>query len=138
MDESVFLCHRVDGQRPFELVDMRGFYAAVRRFGLGEDFEIAVREVPRQRTSKQNRFFHGPLLRAFSEHTGYRPEEIKAELCLRFIPREVHRLDGSVMTVPGHTSELTVKEFKDFLEQCIQLAAEMDIQIADSDQWRAA
>lgn len=101
----------------------------------GVELEFILQEPKRQRTSAQNRFFHGPVCQAFKE-LGYHTQEAKDMLCLMFLPREVKQLDGTVVTVPGHTSTLTVKEFNEFLEQCIQLAAENDIYIKDAEEWR--
>ena len=57
-------------------------------------------------------------------------------LCLLFIPREVHQLDGRLVIVPGHTADLKVEEFNDLIDSCIQLAAEHDLYIEDSAEWR--
>ena len=108
---------------------------AVKSFGDGVECELTLEEVGTQRSRAQNSYFHGPVLKAF-EATGYTQAEAKEELCLRFLPREHTRLDGSVVTVPGHTSELNVEQMSAFLESCIQLAAELGIVIHDSETWR--
>jgi hypothetical protein len=119
-----------------KLFDQRAFVLGVQRtFGDGVEVEVVVKELGRKRTSAQNRFFYGPVLKAF-EDLGYHKQEAHDLLCLRFIPKEIKTLDGFIIRVPGHTSELKVDEFNDFIEQCIQLAAENDLVIQDSDQWR--
>lgn len=101
----------------------------------GLELEFVLQEPKRQRTNAQNRFFWGPVCNAFKE-LGYHPQETHDMLCLMFLPQQVKRLDGTLVTVPGHTSTLTVKEFNEFLEQVIQLASEQDIYIEDADVWR--
>lgn len=102
----------------------------------GIDLELVIQEPKRQRTSAQNRFLHGPVCKAFRE-LGWSDQDTKTELCLRFLPVEHARPDGSVVIVPGHTSTLSVSEFNRFLEEVIQFAAEHDVYIEDSDKWRA-
>jgi hypothetical protein len=106
-------------------------------FGAGQEIDVTFAEPTRSRTSKQNRFLHGPVLSAFKS-LGYTKQEAKDMLALRFIPREVKQLDGSIVVVPGHTSDLTVEEFVEFIESCIQLAAENDLYIQDAEEWRTA
>lgn len=101
----------------------------------GMDLELVLQEPKRQRTNAQNRFLHGPVCRAFRE-LGWSDNDTKIELCLRFLPVEHVRPDGSVVIVPGHTSTLTVEEFNRFLDQVIQFASEHDIYIEDSETWR--
>lgn len=101
----------------------------------GLELEFVLQEPKRQRTNAQNRFFWGPVCKAFKE-LGYHSQEAHDMLCLMFLPQQVKRLDGTLATVPGHTSTLTVKEFNEFLEQVIQLASEQDIYIEDADVWR--
>lgn len=119
-----------------KLFNREAFEKACYEFPDGFDGELIIQEVGKQRTSAQNRFFHGPVLKAFME-LGYAKQEAKDMLCLRFLPQEVRTMDGDVVVVPGHTSALKVKEFNEFIESCIQLAAENDLYIEDADRWRA-
>lgn len=130
---GTFICTKNAGK--LKIYDREGFDAVLAEYGDGEDLQLEVSEVGRKRTQAQNRFFHGPVLKAF-EHVGYRKEEAKAMLCLRFIPMELKTLDGFIVRVPGHTSDLKVEDFNDFIEQCIQLASENDIYIEDAAEWR--
>lgn len=124
------------GKATLKLFDRHGFDQALDHFGDGEDLELTVEEVGRKRTRAQECFFHGPVLKAF-EAFGYRKQEAKDMLCLRFIPQEVHQMDGSVVLVPGRTSTLTVEEYNDLIEQAIQLAAENGQIVLDGAEWRA-
>lgn len=128
-----FICTKVAGK--LKVYDREGMDALIAEYGDGEDLQFTIDEAGRKRTHAQNRFFHGPILKAF-EPLGYRKQEAKDMLCLRFIPQEVRQLDGTIALVPGHTSALKVGEFNDLIESCIQLAAEQDCYIQDADEWR--
>lgn len=127
------LCTFVNGK--LKLFDRAEFERLSTRFMDGQELVLTIEEEGRKRTSRQNRFLHGPICKAFRE-LGWTEEDTKTELCLRFLPVEHARPDGSVVIVPGHTSTLTVTEFNDFLDKCIQFASENDVYIEDSDQWR--
>lgn len=133
MKHATFICTKAGGK--LKIWDRAGFDAVIAEYGDGEDLQLHIEDVHRQRTSAQNRFFHGPVLKAFDE-LGWRKQEAKEMLCLRFIPHECRQFDGTIVLVPGHTSDLNVQEFNDLIEQCIQLAAENGIYIADAQEWR--
>lgn len=130
---GTFICTKVNGK--LKIFDRDGMDAVIAQYGDGEDLQLSIEEVGRKRTQAQNRFFHGPILKAFAE-LGWRKQEAKDMLCLRFIPQECRQLDGSVVLVPGHTSDLRVHDFNELIDACIQLAAENDIYIEDADEWR--
>lgn len=110
---------------------------ALREFPDGLNLELLIHEPERKRSNAQNRFFYGPVCDAFKD-LGYHKQETHDLLCLRFLPKPLKMPDGFVITVPGHTANLSVAEFNEFLEQVIQFAAEHDIQIQDSEQWLAS
>jgi hypothetical protein len=127
------LCTKASGK--LKIFDVAAYAREFAQFGDGEDLELHIETIGRTRTHAQNRFFHGPILNAFADPYGGRVRA-KTELCLLFLPVEHVRPDGSVVIVPGHTSTLTVKEFNDFIDECLLLAAENDIPIADAEDWR--
>lgn len=131
---GTFICTKDNGK--LKIYDRAGMDAVIAEYGDGEDLQLHIEEVGRKRTQKQNRYFHSAVLKGFAA-LGYRSQEAKEMLCLRFIPQEVRQLDGTVVLVPGHTSELKVEEFNDFIDACIQLAAENDVVIEDAAEWRA-
>lgn len=133
MKTGTFICTVTN--KKLKIYDRGGFDAIIAAYGDGEDLQLVVEELGRRRTQAQNRFFHGPVLKAFME-TGLYKQEAKDMLCLMFIPKEVRLMDGTVARVPGHTSDLKVSEFNDLIDQCIQLAAENDLYIEDADEWR--
>lgn len=116
--------------------DLVGFNAVLAEYGDGEDFHIHIEEPGRLRTRAQEKFFHGPVLKAFMKE-GRGKQEAKDMLCLMFIPREIELMDGSIVRVPGSTSKLNVEDYNDLIEQSIQLAAENGQVVMDGAEWRA-
>lgn len=89
----------------------------------------------RQRSLAQNAYFHGVVLPLFAEHTGYTTTEAKDAIALQLIPHEIVDLKtGEVVTVPGHTSKLTVAEFNDFIMRVQQLGAELGLYVPDPNE----
>jgi hypothetical protein len=132
-----FACLATKANGRLKVLDEASFKREWAAIGEGQEFEINFSESAHEpkHTRAQEKFFHGPVLKAFMS-LGYTKEEAKAELCLRFIPMELHRQDGAIVTVPGATSKLGKKAYTDLIESCIQLAAELDIYIEDADEWR--
>lgn len=132
-------CTVVGGK--LKLFDKDEFARIAGEFADGESLVLTIEQEGRKRTAQQNRFFHGPILNSlmpcFTDY-GWTREELKTELCLRFIPVEHTREDGSVVVIPGHTSALDVEPFNQFIESCNQFAAEHGVYIKDSDEWRRA
>jgi hypothetical protein len=107
----------------------RLFEDAMRRFPDGH-VVVSVKVARPQRSSAQNRFWHGVVVPLFAEHCGYEFAEMKDALALKLLPKEVADLDtGEVHLVPGHTSDLTTREFNDLIERAQRLGAEMGIDI---------
>ena len=84
------------------------------------------------RSSAQNRFWHGVVVRAFAEHCGYEFHEAKDALALKLLPVEITDIQtGEIRVVPGHTSECNTKEFNDLIERAQRLGAELGLYIPD-------
>lgn len=136
MSQESYACACTVKDGKLKLFNKDAFEKALYQFPNGLDLELVIQEQGRKRTNAQNRFLHGPVLKAFRE-LGWADEDTKTELCLRFLPVEHTRPDGTVVIVPGHTSTLKVDAFNRFLDQVIQFASEHDVYIEDSEQWRA-
>lgn len=94
--------------------------------------EVSIKVARPSRSSQQNRYWHGVVIPLFAEHCGYEFDEMKDALALKLLPREVTDLEtGEVRIVPGHTSQLNVKEFNELIERAQRLGAEMGIYIPD-------
>lgn len=119
----------VNGElKPIALI---AFRQAMKRFCDGH-VSIRVEIAKPKRSSSQNRYWHGVVVPLFAEHCGYEFNEMKDALALKLLPKEVLDMDtGEVRIVPGHTSDLSTKDFKELIERAQRLGAEMDIYIPD-------
>jgi hypothetical protein len=114
--------------KPVALV---AFRQAMKRFPDGQ-VTIRVDIAKPKRSAQQNRFWHGIVIPAFAEHCGYEFNEMKDVLALKLLPKEIVDMDsGEVRIVPGHTSDLSTKEFNDLIERAQRLGAELNVYIPD-------
>lgn len=80
-----------------------------------EKFEIKISAYKEQRSLKQNAFFHGPLLDAFSRTTGETDRDsIKGTLKTMFL--RAYLASGDYYT--KDTRDLKVDEMREFIEKC--------------------
>lgn len=108
-----------------ELDDRAGFERAICRFADGTAV-VSVKVLREKRSNAQNRFWHGVVIPVFAEALGYELNEMKDALALELLPKTiVDMTTGEERTVPGHTSDLNTKEFKDLIERAQRFGAEM-------------
>lgn len=117
-----------------QVQDRALFEQVMRRFPDGP-VVVEIKTTKPQRSSAQNRYWHGVVVPLFAEHCGYEFDEMKDALALKLLPKEVVDMDtGEVRVVPGHTSDLTTKAFNDLIEQAQRLGAELGIYIPDPNE----
>lgn len=110
------------------------FEAAIRRFPEGV-VVVGVKTSRPKRSSQQNRYWHGVVIPLFAEHCGNEVDEMKDILALKLIPKDItDPKTGEVYRVPGHTSELNVKDFNALIERAQRLGAEYGIYIPDPNE----
>lgn len=110
------------------------FDEAMRRFPNGE-VTVRVFTARPKRSDAQNRYWHGVVVPIFAEHCGYEFDDMKDELALKLIPKELtDMLTGEVRIVPGHTSDLNTKQFNELIERAQKLGASMDLYIPDPNE----
>lgn len=115
--------------------DLGRFRHAMQGFPEGAQVSVRVKVERPQRSSQQNRFWHGVVIPLFAEHCGYDFEDMKDALALELLPREVVDVKtGEVHKVPGHTSSLTTKEFNELIERAQRLGASMGIYVPDPNE----
>lgn len=125
---------RIDGGK-LTLTHREEFTKALTRFPDGP-VSIDIKVEKPTRSSQQNRYWHGVVIPAFSEHCGYDVAEMKDALALELIPTEVTNFKtGEITIAPGHTSRLTVSEFNSLIERAQRLGAEMGIYIPDPEEF---
>lgn len=115
----------------FRFIDSEHVRRMMRGFKRGQVLATFKAYRPK-RSDAQNRFWHGIVIPAFVEHCGYEFPEMKDALALELLPKEVIDIKtGEVRIVPGHTSDLNTKEFKDLIERAQRLGAGMGVVIPD-------
>jgi len=102
------------------LVDQREKFEAYLRGMSGAEIEIAVRRRRRARTLSQNDFYRA-IVHLIAEYAGGEEEEVHEGLKLKFIKGR-------------STTELTTVEMSEYIDRCIQEAAEMGISLPDRGQ----
>ena len=97
------------------------------RFGLyltlleGKKVEVVVKEYKAQRSSEQNSYYHGVVVKLLSDHTGYTSDEMHEALKWLFLKKPgEHGLPDTC----GSTAKLNTKQFEDYISQIKRWAAE--------------
>lgn len=116
-------------------IQARGaFVQAMQRFPDGP-VVIDVKVSRPQRSSAQNRYWHGVVIPLFAEHCGNDFDEMKDILALHLLPKEItDPKTGEMHKVPGHTSKLNTKDFNALIERAQRLGAEYGIYIPDPSE----
>ncbi len=129
------LCTKANGK--LKVHDLAGMNDYIAQFGDGEDFDMMIEPAVLKGTTKMRRYFHGAVLKAYMKH-GWRKQEAKDMLCLRFIPQDIRLPDGSTVRVPGHTSTLSKEDYIELIDASIQAAAEdVGEVVLDGAEWLA-
>lgn len=79
------------------------------------DVSVTVKKRTKPRSSHQNRYYWGVVVALLSEYTGYEHEEMHDALKLLFLRKPAHA-PGLPDTLRS-TSDLSTKEFEDYLER---------------------
>lgn len=118
--------------------DKTAFERALARFPDGV-VSVDVKVEKPKRSNQQNRFWHGVVIPLFAEHCGYEFDDMKDELALKLLPKELTDMTtGEVRIVPGHTSDLSTKAFNDLIERAQRFGAELGIYVPDPKEYEAA
>lgn len=87
--------------------------------------EMVLEDITKDKTLPQLRYYHGVIVKEFSEKTGYSKEECDGILKRRFLT--VNK--GTDTEYVRSKATLTCEEMKEFIDQCIQYLAENGIPI---------
>jgi hypothetical protein len=98
----------------------------------GKQVDITIELHRDRRSDRQNRFYWGVIIKALSDSTGYRPEELHMALKIRLLSRVDHR----GLEIVKSTSRLTTDEAAEYIERCIELAANMGCEIKEKYEIR--
>lgn len=139
MRQEYYEAGGVINQGQLQPVALAAFRQAMKRFPEGATVTIKVTIERPKRSVQQNRFWHGVVIPLFAEHCGYEFDDMKDELALKLLPKELTDMTtGEVRIVPGHTSALTTKEFNELIERAQRFGAELGIYVPDPKEYEAA
>lgn len=113
------------GFRPDRVNETRGRLA---RWS-GRRVTVTVSRYVKSKSNPQLALFHGPVLHAWSDFTGYDPDEMKRELKLAYLkPQlEISRLTGEEAMLLPSLADLTAEEMSTFLERCLREGRQLGI-----------
>lgn len=101
----------------------------------GKRVEVIVRRYLEQRTSEANRYYWGIVVPILAEELGYEKQEAHEVLAMRFLRIEDCPITGAPRR--KRTPDTDTKEFSDYTDSCIRLAAELGIHIPSADEVQA-
>jgi hypothetical protein len=112
--------------------DVRIQVADYLRTFAGQRVEIGVRKYRAQRTPPQNRYYFGVVVKMLAEYCGYELEEMHQALAMKFLRIEDCPLTGAPRR--KRTPKCDTKEFADYVDACVRLAAEHGVVIPDPNE----
>lgn len=113
--------------------DPQEYRAACRCLPIGP-VTITVEKEKRERTNRQNRFYFAAVVAPLAAELGYEKDEMHEVLAMRFLRIEDCPITGVPRRKP--TPKCNTKEFKDYVDSCIRLAAEHGV-IVEGDSCAA-
>lgn len=103
----------------------------------GQEIELTVRKWKNDRTSRQNRAFHG-WCKIIADETGDTPEDVKGEIKRKYLEKLIRdengepKIDpetGEFRTKIQDTSSLSIEEFSELQSRVMDLAEFLSIKL---------
>lgn len=98
----------------------------------GQRIEVVVKPYRAQRSSQQNRYYHGVVVALLAEHCGYDHDDMHEALAMKFLRIEDCPVTGAPRRL--RTPKADTKQFADYLDACIRLAAEHGVVIPEPNE----
>ena len=116
-----FHCRAEGRKLVFDRPEVFGAYVQ----GLVEkgDLELSVQPWRKEKSLQQLRYVHGVIFALCSEASGYTRQEVKGLLKGEFLTEYIEAPDGKKIAYVKSLADLTMTEMKEFIDQCIILAA---------------
>lgn len=93
-------------------------------------YVLSIRKVRKKRSLPQNAYYHGVVVKALAEQSGYDTTELHEHLKYRYLRTE------KPIRVKS-TKELSTIEFGEYLDKCIRLCAELGLYIMSPEEYYA-
>ncbi len=96
----------------------------------GRRIQVTVEKIKHSRTTNQNRYYHGVVVKLIAQHTGHDPERIHELLKQMFSPKWHYpapygkTYDQISAGIPTSTARLDTLEFVEYTEKCRMWANE--------------
>ena len=84
---------------------------------------VEIKAFRKDRSSQQNRYYHGVVLKMLSDFTGYRAVDLHEVFKRQLLPTKIVTIGNINKEIAASTADLTTLEFEDFLEQIKQFSA---------------
>ena len=113
----IFKCQTVDELK-------RAFNYAKRQLEVAKHgILVNVSKKKFNRTTEQNRYYWGVVLKMISDESGYTPNEVHELLKGEFLKTGEIELGGIIKPTTKSTTKLKTDEFEEYLEKCRRFAA---------------
>ena len=98
----------------------------------GSELEVIIRKRKSQRSSQQNRYYFGCVVKLIGEYCGYDTDDMHEALAMKFLRIE----DCPITGVPRRkrTPKTNTAEFAAYVDQCIRFGAELGVVIPEPGQ----
>lgn len=134
-----FVCPVVDGRLPER--DAKRIGSAIRGLD-GKRVVISIEEAKKTRSSQQNRYYWGVVVKLITDTFRDAGNMVNAEDVHDFLKQHVGKLsqvlvtaEGEVFRGPGSTARLTTTEFSNYIEAVRAWAADvLDLKIPSPDE----
>ena len=99
-------------------------------FNPGDRVQMVVKSPETRRSLRQNAFFHGPLLKVFSEWNGDTPQAWKAFFKKHMLPPIINKAGEELVR---DTADLTTKEYGEFLDRIMEFGRDEKLKMPHPD-----
>lgn len=95
----------------------------------GQTVEVSVKPYKATRSSQANRYYFGVVVKLLAEHCGYDADDMHEALAFKFLRIEDDPITGTPRR--KRTPKTDTKEFADYIDACVRLAAEYGVVIPE-------
>lgn len=85
---------------------------------------VEIRAFKKDRSSQQNKYYWGTVLKVISDYTGYSGSDLHELFKLNLLPSKVIELGDKRVSVTPSTTDLTTIEFEQYIAEIMQFAAD--------------
>jgi hypothetical protein len=85
---------------------------------------VSITAFKKDRSSQQNRYYWGTVLKIISDYTGYSQNDLHDLFKSTFLPSKMIVIGGKNKSITTSTAELTTVEFEQYISDVMQYAIE--------------